>query len=74
MRQGLNIKDDLDSLLPQFVDTTAGPGWQIGMIVLESRQSENQQDQTLNDVVVKLSGDTGTFLLLRLDQSAAYAG
>ncbi len=42
------------------------------MALLELRQPDGQQCKTLTYVVVKLSGDPPTFLLLRLDQLAAH--
>ena len=67
VRQGLDIVGNVTRLFPQFLQTVLN----ISRIVLQLFEFDCQHCQSLVDVVVKLSPDPGTFLLLRLNQLSA---
>src|SRR5580704_18878986 len=73
VRQGLDISRYLRGLPPEFAHTVTNFNRQIGRVLLDLFQLDGQQCETLTDVVVQLSCDTGTFLLLCLNQPAAQA-
>ena len=70
VRQRLNIGGYLRNLLLEFAHTAADFG-QNERVFVELLQLDSQQGETLTDVVVKLSANPGTFLLLCLNQLAA---
>ena len=72
MRERLNICRDLHGLLLQFGRLAFVK--QTGRAVREFCQLDRQQGETLTDIVMKLSGNPGSFLLLCVDQPAAQAG
>ena len=71
VRQRLNIGRDLHGLrlqlnrLPSVTQTGRGDR--------EFRQVDRQQGETLTDIVMKFSGNSGAFLLLRVNQLVAQA-
>ena len=72
VRQGLNIGGYLQGLLLKVTHTGADFSRQIGRVVLELFYLDCQQGETLTDVVVKISANPGTFLLLCLNQLTAH--
>ena len=64
MRQGLDVIRNFCRLFSEFLHTAS----HLRRIFLELFEFDCQHCESLVYVVVKLSPDPGTFLLLRLDQ------
>src|SRR5215469_15699555 len=74
MRQDMEIRRYIFSLLLQFVHSVPNFAGQIIMLSSKLVESDCQECESLVDVVVKLSGYTGAFLLLCFNQLFGHAG
>src|SRR6516165_7335816 len=74
MRQDMEIRRYIFSLLLQFVHSVPNFAGKIIMLSSKLVESDCQECESLVDVVVKLSGYTGAFLLLCFNQLFGHAG
>src|SRR5438094_7850311 len=74
MRYSLNFSSDFGCELPYFLQSALMFGIGIRGALLKYVELDAQHCDALIDIVMKLSRDACTFLLLRIDQPAAHAG
>src|SRR5277367_4278980 len=74
VRQGLDIAGNIGAAVPQFRNMVKHFLGQMRILLTELLQLDRQHREALADIIMKLPGNTGAFVLLCLNQLAVHSG